>query len=56
MAAALSKGLDEPGVQKRMGDLGAIIAEPERRGPKALAELVHNEIARLMPIITAAKQ
>src|SRR3954468_921420 len=56
LAAALSKGLDEPGVQKRLGDLGALIAEPDRRGPKALAELVHNEIARLTPILTAAKQ
>jgi len=55
LAAALSKGLDEPAVQKRLGDLGAIIAEPDRRGPKALAELVHSEITRLTPILTAAK-
>jgi len=54
LAAALSKGLDEPAVQKRLGDLGAEIAEPNRRGPKALAELVHNEIARLTPILKAA--
>jgi tripartite-type tricarboxylate transporter receptor subunit TctC len=55
LAAALSKGLDEPAVQKRLGDLGAVIAEPDRRGPKALAELVHNEVARLTPIVQAAK-
>jgi tripartite-type tricarboxylate transporter receptor subunit TctC len=54
LAAALSKGLDEPAVQKRLGDLGATIAEPERRGPKALAELVRSEIARLTPILKAA--
>jgi tripartite-type tricarboxylate transporter receptor subunit TctC len=54
LAAALSKGLDELTVQKRLGDLGAEIAEPDRRGPKALAELVHSEIARLTPILKAA--
>lgn len=54
LAAALSEGLDEPAVQKRLTDLGAEIAEPDRRGPKALAELVHNEIARLTPILNAA--
>src|SRR3954452_9358522 len=54
LAAALNKGLDEPGVQKRLGDLGAILPEPERRGPKALAELVHSEVERLTPILKAA--
>ena len=56
LAEALSKGLDEPVVQKRLGDLGATIAEPGRRGPQALAELVHGEIERLTPILKAAKQ
>jgi putative tricarboxylic transport membrane protein len=56
LGEALNKGLDEPGVQKRLGDLGAILPEPERRGPKALAELVHNEVERLTPILKAAKQ
>jgi tripartite-type tricarboxylate transporter receptor subunit TctC len=55
LADALNKGLDEPAVQKRFTDLGAVIAEPDRRGPKALAELVHSEIARLTPILAAAK-
>jgi tripartite-type tricarboxylate transporter receptor subunit TctC len=54
LAAALSKGLDEPAVKKRLADLGAEIAEPDRRGPKALAELVHSEITRLTPILKAA--
>ncbi len=54
LAAALGKGLDEPAVQKRLGDLGAQIAEPDQRGPKALTELVHSEIARLTPILKAA--
>jgi tripartite-type tricarboxylate transporter receptor subunit TctC len=54
LAAALNKGLDEPAVRTRLESLGADIAEPARRGPKALAALVHNEIARLTPILKAA--
>ena len=54
LAEALDKGLGEPAVQKRFGDLGAEIAEPGRRGPKALAELVHSEVTRLTPILRAA--
>jgi tripartite-type tricarboxylate transporter receptor subunit TctC len=54
LADALNKGLDEPAVQKRLGDLGAQIAEPDQRGPKALAALVHSTIARLTPILKAA--
>jgi tripartite-type tricarboxylate transporter receptor subunit TctC len=54
LAAALNEGLDEPAVQERLSDLGAEIAEPEHRGPKALAELVHSEIVRLTPILNAA--
>jgi tripartite-type tricarboxylate transporter receptor subunit TctC len=55
LAAALDKGLDEPAVQKRFSDLGAVIAEPNERGPKALAALVHTEIERLKPIVAAAR-
>ncbi len=54
LADALNKGLDEPEVQKRLSGLGAQIAEPDQRGPKALTELVHSEIARLTPILKAA--
>jgi tripartite-type tricarboxylate transporter receptor subunit TctC len=54
LADALNKGLDEPAVQKRFAALGADIAEPKRRGPKALAELVKSEVARLTPILKAA--
>ena len=38
LAEALSKGLDEAAVRKRLESLGADIAEPNRRGPKALAD------------------
>ncbi len=54
LAEALNKGLSAEAVQKRFADLGAEIAEPGRRGPKALGELVHKEIARLTPILKAA--
>jgi tripartite-type tricarboxylate transporter receptor subunit TctC len=52
---ALNKGLDEAAVQKRLAELGANIIEPERRGPKPLADLVRSETARLMPILNAAR-
>jgi tripartite-type tricarboxylate transporter receptor subunit TctC len=54
LADALNKGLNEEAVQKRLADLGADIAEPNRRGPKALGELVKSEVARLTPILKAA--
>ena len=54
LVEALNKGLDEPAVQKRLADLGAEIAEPSRRGSKALGDLVHSEITRLTPILKAA--
>jgi tripartite-type tricarboxylate transporter receptor subunit TctC len=54
LAEALNKGLSEEAVQKRLADLGADIAEPNRRGPKALADLVRSEVARLTPILKAA--
>src|SRR3954470_12185426 len=54
LADALNKGLGEEAVQKRLTDLGAELVEPDRRGPKALADLVRSEIARLMPILKAA--
>jgi len=54
LAEALNKGLKEEAVQKRLTDLGADIAEPSRRGSKALGELVKSEVARLTPILKAA--
>jgi tripartite-type tricarboxylate transporter receptor subunit TctC len=56
LADALNKGLSEESVQKRLADLGAEIVEPSRRGPKALADLVKSESARLMPILKAAAE
>ena len=54
LADALNKGLNEDAVRKRLESLGADVAEPSRRGPKALAELVKSEVARLTPILKAA--
>ena len=53
---ALNKGLSEESVQKRLTDLGAELIEPDRRGPKALANLVRSETARWMPILKAAAE
>lgn len=54
LVEALNKGLSEESVQKRLADLGAELVEPDRRGPKALADLVRSETTRLMPILKAA--
>jgi tripartite-type tricarboxylate transporter receptor subunit TctC len=56
LADALNKGLGEEAVQKRLLDLGADLIEPDRRGPKVLADLVRSETARLMPILKAAAE
>jgi tripartite-type tricarboxylate transporter receptor subunit TctC len=56
LTSALSKGLNEEAVQKRLTDLGADSVEPARRGPKALADLVKSESARLLPILRAAAE
>jgi tripartite-type tricarboxylate transporter receptor subunit TctC len=56
LAEALNKGLSEESVQKRLAELGADIVEPSRRGPKALADLVKSESARLLPILKKAAE
>jgi tripartite-type tricarboxylate transporter receptor subunit TctC len=56
LAEALNKGLSEESVQKRLADLGADIVEPDRRGPKALANLVKSESARWLPILREAAE
>ena len=56
LSDALNKGFNEEAVQKRLAELGADPVEPGRRGPKALADLVKSETARLMPILRAAAE
>jgi tripartite-type tricarboxylate transporter receptor subunit TctC len=54
IAEAMTEGLSEEAVQKRMAELGAAVPEPARRGPKPLADAVAGEIARLGPIVRGA--
>jgi tripartite-type tricarboxylate transporter receptor subunit TctC len=53
---ALNKGLNEDAVKKRLAELGAESVEQERRGPKALTDLIMAESARLLPILKAAAE
>jgi tripartite-type tricarboxylate transporter receptor subunit TctC len=52
--AALGKALDDPETRKQLLELGGDIPNREQRTPRALAELVKNEIAKWTPIIKAA--
>jgi tripartite-type tricarboxylate transporter receptor subunit TctC len=54
LAAALDNGLDDQTARKRLTDLGATVADKNRRGPGPLATLVKTEIDRLTPILKAA--
>jgi tripartite-type tricarboxylate transporter receptor subunit TctC len=54
LAAALDKALDDPTVQKRLGDLGASIPAKQERNPATFDRLVKAEIARWAPILKAA--
>jgi hypothetical protein len=54
LVGALNAALDDDTARRRLVDLGAEIAEKDRRGPQALAALVQSEIARLTPILQAA--
>ena len=44
LADALTKGLNEDAVKKRLAELGAETVEQDRRGPKALADLVKSRV------------
>jgi tripartite-type tricarboxylate transporter receptor subunit TctC len=54
LSAALDKALDDPGVAKRLADLGASIPAKEERNPATFDRLVKVEIARWSPILKAA--
>jgi tripartite-type tricarboxylate transporter receptor subunit TctC len=54
LVTALNTALDDEGARRRLIDLGAEIADTNRRGPEALTALVKSEIARLTPILQAA--
>ena len=52
--AALDASLDDPGVQKRIADLGGTIPAKAERGSEAFALYLQAEIARWSPILKAA--
>jgi len=54
LSDALDKALDDPSVRKRLLDIGGDIPPKATRGQQPLAVLVKSEIARWMPIMTAA--
>ena len=54
LADALDKALDDPGVQKRLADLGGAIPAKDERGPATFDAFVKAEIARWSPILKAA--
>jgi tripartite-type tricarboxylate transporter receptor subunit TctC len=54
LAAALSKALDDPAVQKRMADLGGSIPARDERTPARFERFVTAQIAHWSPILKAA--
>jgi tripartite-type tricarboxylate transporter receptor subunit TctC len=54
LAAALSKALDDPAVQKRMADLGGSIPSRDERTPARFERFVTAQIAHWSPILKAA--
>ncbi|MCC6887718.1 MAG: tripartite tricarboxylate transporter substrate binding protein BugD [Hyphomicrobiales bacterium] len=48
---ALTKGLDDPFMRKRLLDLGSDLPQGQGRTPEALAKLVASEVARWTPIL-----
>jgi tripartite-type tricarboxylate transporter receptor subunit TctC len=54
LAAALNEALDDPGVQKRLSDLGGAIPSKDERTPARFGAFVKSEITRWSPILKAA--
>ena len=55
LADALDKALDDPGVTKRLRDLGGTIPAKAERSPDAFEQMVKAEMGRWSPILQAAK-
>jgi tripartite-type tricarboxylate transporter receptor subunit TctC len=51
---AMSDTLDNPGIRKRLEDLGLEIVPPARRTPRYLAKFVHEEVERWSKVVKAA--
>jgi tripartite-type tricarboxylate transporter receptor subunit TctC len=54
LAAALDKALDDPGVTKKLTDLGGSVPPKAERDPAKFDSFVKAEIARWSPILKAA--
>jgi tripartite-type tricarboxylate transporter receptor subunit TctC len=54
LAAALDKALDDPTVQKRLGDLGGSVPAKAERTPESFSQLVKKEMEHWNPILKAA--
>src|SRR5262249_45055890 len=54
LARALDQALDDPGVKKRLADLGASLPTKDERTPAKFDVFVKAEIARWSPILKAA--
>jgi tripartite-type tricarboxylate transporter receptor subunit TctC len=54
LAGALDQALDDPGVQKRLADLGGTVPSKDERTPARFDGFVKAEIARWSPILKAA--
>jgi tripartite-type tricarboxylate transporter receptor subunit TctC len=52
--AALRAALDDPAIQRRIEELGSILARGEMQGPEALRALVTREVARWAEVVRAA--
>lgn len=51
---AVAKAMDDPAIQKRLGEIGADIPPPDQRSPEALRQLVNSEIDKWVPLIKEA--
>jgi len=56
LSQALDKTLDDPGVQKRLAELGGAIPAKDERTPAKFESFVAAEIARWSPILKAASE
>jgi tripartite-type tricarboxylate transporter receptor subunit TctC len=54
LAAALDKALDDPGVKKRLADLGGSVPSKDERSPAKFESFVKAEITRWAPILKQA--
>jgi tripartite-type tricarboxylate transporter receptor subunit TctC len=52
--SAVQKAMEDPAIQKRLGDIGADLPAPADRSPAALRQLVNAEVDKWVPLIRDA--